>query len=69
MTPKQFEQHKHCQMEIRWKEWKNQTDCVPGLYCQKHNKWIQWLTLEMAEQLIQEGIANQPKQVHYESTY
>lgn len=65
MTAKHFKKHENCQMEIRWKEFKNYQYAVPGLYCSQHGTWIQWLTYDDAMDLIESGVKAQPEPKHH----
>ncbi len=48
--------HDNCEMVIKWRKFSNQEQMVPGLYCNYHNKWIQWLTRPQALDLIASGV-------------
>jgi hypothetical protein len=57
--------HKHqtCQVVIYNKKFTN-GEVVPGLYCKDFGIWIQWLDIETADQLIDQGVEQvleQPK--------
>lgn len=36
--------HLNCPVTVQFKQFKNQKDPVPGLYCSKHGKLIKWLS-------------------------
>lgn len=48
--------HSKCNTAIYWRQFVN-GDLVPGLYCMDHRKWIQWLDIETADFLIQNGVS------------
>lgn len=56
MDERTYQKHKDCDTVIIWKEFKNQSWPVPGLYCKQHLKWQQWLTVEQADELIAAGV-------------
>ena len=47
--------HDQCQVGIFHKHFRN-GDIVPGLYCQNHGKLIQWLSWDVRDLLITEGV-------------
>lgn len=44
--------HEHCQMSVRWKSIKGQQHPRPGLFCQEHDVYLDWLTPQVAYELI-----------------
>jgi len=44
--------HEHCQMSVRWKSIKGKQDPRPGLFCQAHDVYLDWLTPKVAFDLI-----------------
>jgi hypothetical protein len=49
-----YEQHQNCQVVIRYKQTPYQQMC--GLYCHQHNKFIDWIKQDQANQLVQEEL-------------
>lgn len=47
--------HHDCEVGIFYKRFRN-GDTVPGLYCQRHGRHIQWLCWETADQLVLKGV-------------
>lgn len=56
MTPRQIQLHNHCQCSIRWNLFKGRNEPTPGLFCKRHNTWIQWLKDHEALALIDSGV-------------
>ena len=56
MPVKSYELHESCNMIIKWKKFKNQSDLVPGLYCADHGNLVKWLSLDLARELIEYGV-------------
>ena len=56
MTPKNIQLHNHCECAIRWRLFRGHLDPTPGLFCVKHDAFIDWLTKEMAYLLIDSGV-------------
>jgi hypothetical protein len=52
MKQEVMEQHLCCQLSVRWKSVKNKTTPRPGLFCKDHNTYLDWLTDQMAYELI-----------------
>lgn len=48
--------HDQCQCEIRYHQFRGRGKLTPGLFCQQHDLFLDWLTDNMADQLIQDGI-------------
>lgn len=51
-----FEKHKDCPTVIRWKKFNNKEFPTPGLFCQCHNVFLDWLPENLAYELIDNGI-------------
>jgi hypothetical protein len=47
--------HEHCQMSVRWKSIKGTQIPRPGLFCQEHDVYLDWLRPEVAYELIDSG--------------
>lgn len=52
MDTRVFEQHQNCSLSIRWKRFKNRNFPVPGLFCQCHDRLLDWLPENVAYELI-----------------
>jgi hypothetical protein len=51
-----LDRHNDHEVVIVPKKWKNKTDLVPGLYCDRCRKLIKWLSLKEAIELKKEGV-------------
>jgi hypothetical protein len=47
-----LKRHCDCQLSIRWKLFKGDVEPTPALVCRDHNEFIQWLTHNIAYELI-----------------
>jgi uncharacterized cysteine cluster protein YcgN (CxxCxxCC family) len=47
--------HKDCDLSIRWKLFKDRPTPTAGLYCIKHNQFMDWLPDDVAYKLIDEN--------------
>jgi hypothetical protein len=45
-----YNKHKHCEVVIRYKHTAYQQMC--GMYCKKHNKFIDWIKRDIANELV-----------------
>lgn len=52
MDTKTFERHQDCPLSIRWKKFRNRDWPVPGLFCQCHDRLLDWLPENIAYELI-----------------
>ena len=53
---KSYPKHHSCQVVIIDRYVKGQAHLVPGLYCADHGKWIKWLSLKDADELVEFGV-------------
>lgn len=60
MKQKNIELHNKCQCEIRWRMFKNKNEPTPGLFCKFHDVFLDWLSIEDATLLIDNGINEAP---------
>ena len=51
-----LDRHNDHNVVILWRLHKNKFDPVPGLYCHDCAKLIKWLTVDIAEDLINSGV-------------
>lgn len=54
------ERHANCEMSIRYKPVKSSEVFRPALFCKQHNKYLDWLSKHLAEDLINSGVAEEP---------
>ena len=52
MNDYHMKRHCDCQLSIRWKLFKGDTEPTPALACSDHNEFIQWLPQKIAYELI-----------------
>ena len=52
MNDYHMKRHCDCHLSIRWKLFNGDVEPTPALVCSDHNQWIQWLTHELAYELI-----------------
>lgn len=63
MNDYHMKRHCDCQLSIRWKLFKGDTEPTPALSCKDHNEFIQWLTHKVAYELIDiDGVPVEPYQ-------
>ena len=60
MKPEIIEKHDSCQCEIRYLQFKGDDYLTPGLFCRYHDVFIDWLKVEKATELIQDGTSVAP---------
>ena len=48
--------HNRCECEIRYRMFKGKTEPTPGLFCAKHDIFLDWLNPEVADELIDGGV-------------
>jgi hypothetical protein len=60
MKQKNIELHNKCQCEIRWKQFKNKDKPTAGLFCKFHDVFLDWLSDDIATELIKGGISEGP---------
>ena len=60
MKKENIDKHNQCQCEIRWRQFKNKSELTPGLFCQRHDVFLDWLKIEHANVLISLGTSQAP---------
>lgn len=60
MKPTVTQAHDSCECEIRYCQFKNTSTPTPGLFCSKHDVFIDWLKDTKANKLIQLGVPVAP---------
>lgn len=60
MKKRNIDLHMNCQCEIRYRQFRGLDKPTPGLFCQYHDQFLDWLNQEVADQLIQSGVAVAP---------
>ena len=49
--------HQHCSLRIK----SSKNNVHRGLYCCNHKKWLQWISYEQEQALIEMGIPAEPR--------
>jgi hypothetical protein len=60
MKLKNIELHNKCQCEIRWRMFKGKDKPTAGLFCKFHDVFLDWLSDDIATELINSGISEGP---------
>lgn len=60
MKQKNIDLHNRCQCEIRYRPFRSKPVPTPGLFCQQHDVFLDWLSQDIATELISEGVTVAP---------
>lgn len=60
MKIENIEKHDNCECEIRYRQFRGRDYLTPGLFCRYHDVFIDWLKVDKATELIQDGIPVTP---------
>lgn len=60
MKTNNIDAHDACECEIRYRQFKNKITPTPGLFCSKHDVFLDWLKDSKATELIQDGVKVAP---------
>jgi hypothetical protein len=60
MKQKNIELHNKCQCELRSRHFKGKDTPTPGLFCSDHDVFLDWLSRDIADELIQHGVPVTP---------
>jgi len=60
MKTKNIDRHNLCKCEIRYRQFTGKHELTPGLFCSKHDVFLDWLNRDIAMELIDSGIPVAP---------